>query len=98
MVKYRYYGMTWKFPEYVTAHGHRYKFGGTTDREHYIKNKKEVYRWSGLATITRIFKKKNRSGKEYSLMIMYFRDTGKKPKPKPFDWNDPENIRRYNLK
>jgi hypothetical protein len=95
--KYHYYGMVWKFPTFVKYRGHRYQFGGTQDVGKIKENVKEL-KFSGKSSIIRVFTKKNRSGKKYVFHVLYWRDTGKHPKFKPFDWNDPENKRRYNLK
>jgi hypothetical protein len=96
--KYRYYGMTWNFPTYVKSRGYRYKFGGAHDGARLARVNITEMKFSGKAGILRAFTKKNRSGREYKLYVIYYRNTGKQPKLKPFDWNDPENKRRYNLK
>ena len=94
--KYRYYGMTWVFPTYVKMHGYRYKFGGITDLVNFHVNREEA-KYSGKSMVVRVFRKKNRRGKEFTIHIQYWRDTGKPKKSKPFDWNDPENKYRYNM-
>ncbi len=95
--KFRYYGMTWELPSFVKYQGHRFKFDGATSGPLNAKINIKMMKFSGKSGILRVFKKKNRKGKEFKLYILYFRDTGKVPKPKPFDWDDPENKYRYNM-
>ena len=104
--KYRYYGMTWKFPTFVKYQGYRFKFGGITDPNRAKININEM-KFSGKSGIVRVFKKvkkaknpsylESRKGKEFKIYVLYWRDTGKRLKTKPFDWNDPENKYKYNM-
>ena len=93
-------GVNWSINDYYTVRGKRYKYSGYETTLKDATNKADAKRfgkdWDGYLYVVKQMVKMVKK-KKVSIYVLYRRKI-KEPTSVPFDWNDPENIKRYNLR